>query len=86
MSLLSTERRLTGQQFLTVDLSPTYLNTGTTNDTFQQSGKQLLEGIAGKEGVTFFRGLQVLHKNKLKSDIFNDKKKFMNKNIFLCHN
>ena len=27
-------------QFLAVDLSPTFLNTGTTNETFQQSGKQ----------------------------------------------
>ena len=34
-----TEKRLTGQQFLAVDLSPTFLNTGTTNETFQQSGK-----------------------------------------------
>ena len=41
------------------------------------------EGIAGKEGVTFFRmrgggggggGAQFSPKNKLKSEIFNDKK------------
>ena len=38
------------------------------------TGPQLLEGVAGKEGVTFFRGLQFSHKNKLKSEIFNDKK------------
>ena len=31
---------LTGPQFLAVDLSPIFLNTGTTNETFQQSGKQ----------------------------------------------
>ena len=37
-------------------------------------GPQLLEEVAGKEGVTFFRGLQLSHKNKLISDIFNDKK------------
>ena len=29
-----------GLQFLAVDLSPAFLNTGTTNDNFQQSGKQ----------------------------------------------
>ena len=38
--LLTTERRLTGRLFLAVDLSSTFLNTGTTNETFQQSGKQ----------------------------------------------
>ena len=27
-------------QFLAVDLSPTFLTTGTTDETFQQSGKQ----------------------------------------------
>ena len=27
-------------KFLAVDLSPTFLNTGTTDETFQQSGKQ----------------------------------------------
>ena len=37
---------------------------------------QFLEGVAGKEGVTFFRGggCNFLTKNKLKSGIFNDKK------------
>ena len=34
--LLTTERRLTGPKFLAVDLSPTFLNTGTTVETFQQ--------------------------------------------------
>ena len=38
--LFLTERRLTGWYFLAVDLSPTFLNTGSTNETFQQSGKQ----------------------------------------------
>ena len=48
---------------------------------------QLLEGVAGKEGVTFFReGRYFEIKNKLKSDMFNDKKKFINKNAFFCHN
>ena len=32
-------------------------------------------GVAGKGGVTFFRGVAILQKNKkLKSEIFNDKK------------
>ena len=39
------------------------------------TGPQLLEGVAGKEGGEFFQGgLQFSHKNKLKSEIFNDKK------------
>ena len=37
-TLRTTERQLTGQKFLAVDLSPTFLNTGTTNENFQQSG------------------------------------------------
>ena len=40
MTLLTTERTLTGWKFLAVDLSPTFLNTGITDETFQQSGKQ----------------------------------------------
>ena len=39
------------------------------------AGPQLLEGVAGKEGGDFFQGgLQFSHKNKLKSEIFNNKK------------
>ena len=38
------------------------------------TGPQLLEGVAGKEGVTFSRGVAIFTKNKLKSEIFNDKK------------
>ena len=34
---LTTEKSLT--EFLAVDISPTFLNTGTTDETFQQSGK-----------------------------------------------
>ena len=51
------------------------------------TGPQLLEGIAGIEGVTFSGGggCKFYIKNKLKSEIFNDKKKFTSKNIFLCH-
>ena len=39
-----------------------------------------IEGLLGKRGVTY-----KLNK-KIKSEIFNDKKKFMNKNCFLSHN
>ena len=38
------------------------------------TGSQFLEGPAGKKGVTFFRGLQFLHKNKVKVEIFKNKK------------
>ena len=39
------------------------------------TGPQLLQEVAGKEGVTFFRwGCNFHRKNKLKSEIFNDKK------------
>ena len=38
-TFLTTERRLTEQSFLAVDLSLIFLNTGTTDETFQQSGK-----------------------------------------------
>ena len=42
------------------------------------TGPQLLEGVARKEGVTFFReGLQFSH--KLKSEIFNDKRVYKQK-------
>ena len=53
---------------------------------FQKGGAQDLnfeKGVAGKEGVTFFRGVAIFTKKKLKSEIFNDKKKIINKNIFL---
>ena len=43
-------------------------------------------GVAGKEGGNFFQGVCNFYiKNKLKSEIFNNKKKFVNKNILLCH-
>ena len=62
-TLLTTERRLTEQQFLAVDLFPTFLNTGTTYETFQRSGKQdsfrhLLQSSASmyeSSGSQFFR-------------------------------
>ena len=44
------------------------------------TGSQLLEGVAEKEGVTLIkRGLQFSHKNKLKSEIFNDKNVYKQK-------
>ena len=50
-------------------------------------GPLLLEGVVGKEGHDFFQGGCNFHiKNKLKSEIINDKKKFISKNVFLCHN
>ena len=43
---------------------------------------QFLGGLSREDegGVV----VQFLHKNKLKSEIFNKKKKFINKNVFLC--
>ena len=57
------KKRPTGWQFLTVDLSSTFLNTGTTNEIFQQSGKQdssrhILKSSASmyeSSGSQFFR-------------------------------
>ena len=47
----------------------------------------LSAGVAGKEGGDFFHGgCNFSTKNKLKSEMFNDKKKFINKNALLCHN
>ena len=44
---------------------------------------QLLEGVAGKEGVTFFRRVCNFYvKKKLKSEIFNDKKSLETKIFF----
>ena len=39
-TLLTTERKLKEWQFLAIDLSPTFLHTETTDETFQLSGKQ----------------------------------------------
>ena len=47
------------------------------------TGPWLLEGVEGKKGRG---GYKFYMKNKLKSEIFNDIKKFTNKNVFLCHN
>ena len=58
---------------------PTGGGVWTSNQIFQKrrglTGPQLLEGVAGKEGGDFFQGGCNFHiKNKLKSEIFNDKK------------
>ena len=62
-TLLTTERRLTGRQFLAVDLSPIFLNTGTTDETYQKFGKRdffrhILKSLASmyeSSGSQFFR-------------------------------
>ena len=42
-------------------------------------------GLQGEMGLRlFWEGVQFLHKSKLESEIFNEKKKFVNKNVFLC--
>ena len=47
------------------------------------TGPQLLEGVAGKERSDFFLGeLQFSQKNKLKSEIFNNKKIYQQKYFF----
>ena len=66
----------------------------TSNQIFKKTeggggltGPQLLEGIVGKGGggLTFSRagGCSFHIKNKLKSEIFNDKKKYKQKYFFL---
>ena len=48
------------------------------------TGLQLLEGFTGKERVTFFHRACTFHiKNKSKSEIFNDKKGYKQKNSSL---
>ena len=41
-TLLATERRLTERYFLAVDLSQTFLNTGTTDTTFNNLENKIL--------------------------------------------
>ena len=59
---------------------PPFLQGGLSLQlNFQKGGRALQDlnfqrGVVGKEGVTFFRGGCNFHKNKLKSEIFNDKK------------
>ena len=53
-NLLTTKRRLTGWQFLAVDITPTFLNTGSTDETFQQSGKQVSFGHIFKGSASMY--------------------------------
>ena len=57
-NLLTTEGRQTKRQFSAVYLSSKFLNTGTTDETFQQSGKQDLlnrsANMYGSPGSQFF--------------------------------
>ena len=48
-------------------------------------------GLVGKRSVPFLReggggSCNFYKKKKLKSETSNDRKKFINKNVFLCHN
>ena len=54
-TLLTVERRLTGWEFLAIDLSPTFLNTGATNETFQQPGEQESFRHILKNSVSMFK-------------------------------
>ena len=50
------------------------------------TGPQLLEGVAGKDGVTLFRDGCSFHIKINQNLKYLMAKKFMSKNIFLCHN
>ena len=67
--LLTSERRPKGPQFLVVYLSPTFLNLGTTNETFQLSGKHesfrhILESFASMYEI---QALQNNHSNAIRN-------------------
>ena len=47
-------------------------------------GCQFLEAVAAKKWLTFFEGLNFLHK-QLKSEIFNDKKVVYNQKKIFCN-
>ena len=49
-------------------------------------GPHFLEGGCWERGGDFFQGAAAIFPKKIKSEIFNDKKKFISKNIFLSHN
>ena len=68
-------------------MTPHFVSAGVLNLqlNFQNEGGSIgsYEGVAGKEGVIFFRGNCSFYiKIKLKPEIFNDKK-FIKKNLFL---
>ena len=80
-TLLTTEIRPTGRQFLSIDLSPTFINTGITNETFQQSGKQdsfrhILQNSASMYESSSSQFLRATTGIKLGPDTF-DKSRFI---------
>ena len=59
---------------------PFLFGGGSDSKSGGLTGSQFLEWFAGKEGVDFFRGeCSFSIKNKLKSEIFNNKKSFKQK-------
>ena len=68
-----------------VDTSPFYIGGLSLQPDFQRWGvldrtSAFRWMLLGKRGVTFFRaGLQFSHKNKLKSESFNDEKNYKQK-------
>ena len=71
--MLTTERRLTWTYVLSVDLSPTFLNTGIIDETFQQSGKQSSANMSESSSSKFFRTITGIQSGP---DAF-DKSRFM---------
>ena len=74
--------RVNGAPGSSVHPAPSILLEGWTScKIFKNRGEawqdlRFSRGVAGKEGVTFFMGgVQCLDKNKLKSGIFNNKKR-----------
>ena len=76
-----------------VHLSPLSAGDLILQPNFRKGGAwqdlNVYRRVAGKEGHDIFQGgggsCNFYIKNKLKSEIFNDKKS-LSKNIFLCHN
>ena len=67
--------------FLVLDLSPTFLNTGTTDKTFQQCGKQgsfrhLLKSLASMSESSGSQFLRSTTETQSRPDVF-DKSRFM---------
>ena len=93
VTLLTTERRLIWWQFLAVDLFPTFLNTGNTNEIFQLSRKHdcfrlILKSSASmyeSSGSHFFRtmtgilsGPGTFDEWKFVNDLFNHPESYGN--------
>ena len=87
-------KRFPPEHHYSVHSSPPFLQGGgeggvSLQPNFQKGGAwqdlNFKRGLLGKRGVTFFLGgLQLSYKNELKSETFSEKK-FITKNIFLCH-